>query len=634
MQAIGATTKQFRIPAVTCTSRRAARWAGLLLLLLAGALYLLTLDDGLRVGELLGGDLITHQYAQVLGRPANAPGYPVYSMLGWLWFRIGRAVLPFFNPTQVLSLFSTLWALASLAVLYMVLLEITDQWPLAWLTAGFYAVTYFFWYYAVTTEQYASAVFQTLLFVLWAFRWQKSRSDRYLLYSALNAGFALSNLITVLFIVPGLLLFYLSQEPGLLRRRRLLAQAAVLAILPLTSYLFVYWAGRAHPDWSGIAWRGGNWFWEFLSTQQGRSELTWSFGGAPLDYPWLFLAELTPGVGLAGLAGILLLGKPRALLIYPTLIIYLLFSYIDRFGNWYQVVMPVYPLVLLGFAGLLDALLRRFPPAKRAPALWLTSAGMIALIALRLAANYPHVDQSRRPDDDAIPLARALLTDAPARGALIYGTTEEMAAVQYLTTVWGERPDVAPANTYQARQWLAGGDPRPLYVTIGAAALFQQEIGQPAAWWSAGAHLVEALRQPRWELTQPPTVPAGCFPVPGLELIGLNILPAEKDIFHAALYWRAHQPLADMTVSVRPLQAGGYLWLEGTLAAQDHPPAWNAYPFSRWRAGEVVRDDYVIRLPAGAQVDGLEVLLYQPGSAGELGKCRLNLPRQASAGPR
>ncbi|MBC7242746.1 MAG: hypothetical protein H5T60_09915, partial [Anaerolineae bacterium] len=94
MQAIGATTKQFLIPGVSCISRRAARLAGLLLLLLAGALYLLTLDDGLRVGELLGGDLITHQYAQVLGRPANAPGYPVYSMLGWLWFRIGRAVLP------------------------------------------------------------------------------------------------------------------------------------------------------------------------------------------------------------------------------------------------------------------------------------------------------------------------------------------------------------------------------------------------------------------------------------------------------------------------------------------------------------------------------------------------------------
>ena len=47
-----------------------------------------TLDDGLRPGELEGGDLITHQYAQVQGRPSNAPGYPLYTMGGWLWFRL------------------------------------------------------------------------------------------------------------------------------------------------------------------------------------------------------------------------------------------------------------------------------------------------------------------------------------------------------------------------------------------------------------------------------------------------------------------------------------------------------------------------------------------------------------------
>ena len=57
---------------------------------LFAALYLFTLDDGLRPGELEGGDLITHQYAQVQGRPSNAPGYPLYTMGGWLWFHARR----------------------------------------------------------------------------------------------------------------------------------------------------------------------------------------------------------------------------------------------------------------------------------------------------------------------------------------------------------------------------------------------------------------------------------------------------------------------------------------------------------------------------------------------------------------
>ena len=53
--------------------RRTAIWAGVVLLVLAAALYLLTLDNGFAPGELVGGDLITHQYAQVEARPSNAP---------------------------------------------------------------------------------------------------------------------------------------------------------------------------------------------------------------------------------------------------------------------------------------------------------------------------------------------------------------------------------------------------------------------------------------------------------------------------------------------------------------------------------------------------------------------------------
>ena len=73
--------------------RRLARWAGLVLVLAASLLYLATLDNGLRPGELEGGDLITHQYAQVQARPSNAPGYPLYTLGGWAWFHGVRSLL-------------------------------------------------------------------------------------------------------------------------------------------------------------------------------------------------------------------------------------------------------------------------------------------------------------------------------------------------------------------------------------------------------------------------------------------------------------------------------------------------------------------------------------------------------------
>jgi hypothetical protein len=455
-------------------ARRAGLLAGVALMAAAALLYGITLDDGLRLSELAGGDLITHQYAQVQGRAANAPGYPVYTMLGWLWFRLGRLLLPGLNATQILSLFSTLWALAALAAFYALLLEITPRWPLALLIAGGYAVSYFFWYYAVTTEQYASAVFQTLLFVWWALRWQRKREDRYLLYSALNAGFCLANLLTVCFIIPPLIWFYVHHEPALLRRGRLLLRMAALALLPLLSYAYVYYVGATQP-----AWRGGGyattwaWFWDFVSTGQGRSELTWSLGPLTAEFPWLIAGELTWPVLALCLVGLPLLRRRRAILIGATLGIYLIFGYIDRFGNWYQVLMPIYPLLLLGLAALAGRLWEwagRTAEAQRAqrsaekakrgkmffdPLRVVCASAVHVFIVLALAGvmvwrgavNWPRADQSGRPDADAIPTARALTADAPAAGAWIYGSTDEMAALAYLTIIWGERPDLRPATT-------------------------------------------------------------------------------------------------------------------------------------------------------------------------------------------
>jgi hypothetical protein len=91
-------------------------------------LYFFTLDTGLRPAELEGGDLITHQYAQVQGRPGNAPGYPLYTMGGWLWFRLGRLLLgPDHNPIPILAGYSTLWALLALWLLYRLILEVTAR---------------------------------------------------------------------------------------------------------------------------------------------------------------------------------------------------------------------------------------------------------------------------------------------------------------------------------------------------------------------------------------------------------------------------------------------------------------------------------------------------------------------------
>ncbi len=103
---------------------------GWLLLVLSGTLYFLTHDNGVAANDLEGGDFPTLQYAQIYGRPANGPGYPVYTMIGFLWFHSVRFIQGVFfkplpNPIPIFSTYNTIWALVALWILYRLLPRLT-----------------------------------------------------------------------------------------------------------------------------------------------------------------------------------------------------------------------------------------------------------------------------------------------------------------------------------------------------------------------------------------------------------------------------------------------------------------------------------------------------------------------------
>ncbi|MFQ5612196.1 MAG: protein O-mannosyl-transferase family [Anaerolineae bacterium] len=571
------------------TNPRLARRAGLIVILAAALLYLLTLDTGLRFEELGGGDLITHQYAQVEARPSNAPGYPLYTMGGWLWFRVGRALLGrALNPVQILSLYSTGWGLAALAVLYLILLRVTGgRWPVAGLLTAFYAVTYFFWFYSVTTEQYTSAVFQTVLVVWLAFRWEERPTGRRVLWLALVVGTMAANMVTALLIAPPLLAFILARRPDYLRRFDLALKSTLAASLPVLSYAYVYIRGAQHPEWRGAgqwdsAWQ---WFLDFVSIRQGRDELAPGLAGGSFftdEFPALIWNELTWVVLIGGLAGIALLGRRRALLLYGTLAVYAAFSWGYRFGNWFQVILPAYPLLVIGFATLVNVLWRASagggegcvqifwkaqggiggtPPTPPGPPkmsdtpegeaeigrfAWRLEIGrregrasrffrfrdplrqvalivlLVGLVGYRFALSLPQANQRFRAGDAGLDRGWAILADGPALPALIAGDYEERLALQYLSTIWGAAPDlVAVGPDALLATPPRDGEPPHRYVTRGGFAASEAVAG--AAIWSqaAGLELIKGRSTPRQNL--PPYVERLALDVGGgLRLIGLE----------------------------------------------------------------------------------------------------------------
>ncbi|MCS6842905.1 MAG: DUF2723 domain-containing protein [Caldilineales bacterium] len=612
--------------------RLTAPWvAGAALLLAALALYLATLDTGLRPGELAGGDLITHQYAQVQGRPSNAPGYPLYTMGGWLWFHGWRGLLgPQANATAILSAYSTFWALLALGLLYVLLVRLTGRWLLSALATAFYAVTYFFWYYAVTTEQYASAVAHTLAIVAVAFAWEEEmdrvgpagsrRSDRLLMALAFLSGLTLAHLVTVALIVPPLVWLVLSRQPGVLRRPRLAAKAAAWALLPLLSYVFIYVRGAQHPEWRGAGeWPSTwAWFWDFVSTRQGREELTWSLW--PLwtaEFPSLIWRELTPAVLVGGLVGVAALGRRRALFIGGTLALYAVFCFIDRLGNWFQVIMPAYALLVMTFGAGLGWLLDRMEPCR--PTVRAVEAavlvGLAVLVALRAAWSWPGANQRNRPEDTALLPGQAILADNPAPGAAILGTYDEMLSLRYLTEIAGQRPDLTAVDPAAARHVLAAGQP-PLYVTAAAAPLFRSEVSADAPLSSAGLTLIRA--HPRPVVAAPADIQRLDRPIgDGLTLVGYRAQPlgaADGQRWQVRLVWRADAAIGhDWSVSVRPLVSGAPVpRSEGGIVQKDlvHP-VHGYYPTSQWQAGEVVVDDYLLEWPADVPPDAWQVVIYR-----------------------
>lgn len=598
--------------------------AGGVLLLAISSLYLLTLDDGLRPGELMGGDLITHQYAQAEARFANAPGYPLYTMLGWLWFHSLRYILrPIFNPIQILSLYSTFWALLSLAVFYLLLLHLfPKRWPLALWGTAFYSVTYFFWYYAVTTEQYTSAVFQTLLFLWLTFKWEKKRDRLLLLWIAFVAGTCAANLVTTLLILPPIALFILQEEPVLLRDRRFLLKAMAVALLPLLSYVYVYIRGAQHPEWRGQGqWPSTlAWFLEFLTAPQGRSEMTWTLWPPSPNYPWLALNELTWPIMVVGFVGWAFLGRKRALLFYSTAFLYLAFCYIDRFGNWYQVIMPFYPLVILGAVAFFDRLLEDWPRTEIRIAIALVLA---SFFVWRLATNYPLADQSGRPDATGLEPGWAILADNPTPGSYIAGTYPENLALQYLMSIWGAKPEVKPIPIEEALERARAGE--NCYLTRQALPLVPDLCRKGFHPSSAGENLIFLRIHPLKELPVKacahecfPVEPLGKEIVPGVKLAGYAVGKEKK--LRITLFWQATQPITtDYVVSVRIAHGNG-------SSQQDHPPIWGAYPTSCWKEGEIVRDDYFLE-PSSDRIEAIQVVIYYLKNGEPVPVSEISIPR-------
>jgi len=649
--------------------------AGLVLIIIASTLYAFTLDNGLMPEELRGGDLITHQYAQVQARPSNAPGYPLYSMVGLGWFHGIRSILrstgiasP--NPIPILSSFSTLWALIALWLLYEIICSATQtnerprgNWQIAFLVSLFYAVTYFFWYYATTTEQYSSAIAQTLAIVYVFMMWLRRDSSLWLLYVlAFLCGLSLAHMLTVAFIVPPIVIAVLWTRPSLLRSPKALIGSIIAALLPLVSYLFVFIRGGSHPEWWGSQSfdSATDWFWSFVSTSQGREELLWAFEpGRPFfgnGFPALVGEELTWVIVLAGLVGILFLRKPFPATLYATLIIYLVFSWLYRFGNWFQVILPAYAVLMIGvgaFSDRLQAYAQGYDgdetskgkrSIRRSMLVAIPVILLIVAVVWRFDASIARANSRNRIADTALDSAVVLLAQDLPENSVLFAPVDDALALQYLTNVWGLNSDVAIVNSDEVAGLLAT---RPVLATWDAAPTLLDEI-------SGEVNPTLQVISPEWvqvlsegrevdsvsdtsrqavDIVVDDTLTLAAYSVTDVDDASESLeLPGRQVI--ATLLWDTGDgswPHA-YHISVRPTVNGRYVDNsadKGTIIQEDRPmPAQLRFGSSGIPDNGLLTDPYRLLYPDGAAAGdmGMSVILYTQDESGFTDVAAIDIP--------
>ena len=380
---------------------------------------------------------------------AHAPGYPLYTLLGWLFSH----AVPLGDVGYRLNLMSALLGAGAVYIVYQVGRQLTGQVLPSVAAALMLAFSYHFWADSLVAEVYTldALLLAGLLFIL--VRWSRSGDGRLLFAASFLLGLGLANRTTTALFVPAIAA-YLWLSPGPARRAAWLAVPAGLG-LGLLPYLYVPLAYAASPtyvwsDFYGEASRdltslGGFWW---LVSGAAHQTLAGHFGlsewlPALADYGgWLTRGFL--GVGLAlGLVGIWQQARTArrelvllAGIFLPQVLFYTSYAADDREFMF----LPTYVIWALWTAVGIAAVGRMLGKAARdvkLPARVWAAALLLPLVAL--VVNFSLVDLSadRRSREDA---SQLLALAEP--GAVIVGRWIDVAPMEYLQVVEGQRRDV------------------------------------------------------------------------------------------------------------------------------------------------------------------------------------------------
>ena len=395
--------------------------------------------------------------APLLGT-AHPTGFPTYVLLGW---SLSVVLQPFGEPAFLMNLFAALSVAVAAAVVVDLVRALTRSVPLAVAAGLGMALTEVTWKIGTHAEAHALHLALVAILVRLLVAWQDGRErdgDRALVAAAVVFALAMGNHSLTLLLAPGVGLFVLVVDPGIVRQpRRILVPAAALlttlvivyAQLPLRAGPFRAELVYGRPD----TWEG---FWAVVLAEQFRGSLIGPFSDLDLKVADLAARVATwwgPLAALIPIGFLAVVARRPAFALLSGLSVLITCFFAASYANadigryylgpvlfaWVWLAMLGATIVeALGADGTADPSLARRSPIAVAMAV-IVAAVLLLPTATGLTDRYVRVDRTR---DDAARrwVDHVLATLEP--DAVIVSWWSYSTPLWYAQRVEGQRPDV------------------------------------------------------------------------------------------------------------------------------------------------------------------------------------------------
>jgi len=626
---------------------RASLIIAITLALFSLALYVKTAAPTVLTAD--GGEF---QFVPYIAGIAHPTGYPLYTMLGWLWSH----VLPFGDVAYRMNLFSALWAAVAVTLLYMTSILFLRLISLsippetlhvsALVATATFAFSQTFWSQAIIAEVYSLNAFFVVLILYFLLRWQAGKDEEEtagktrqsttcLLLAIFTYGLSLTHHSTVLLLAPAVAAFLWLTDRRITHDGNFALKVLLVFLLPLLLYLYIPWRAPFTP-YLRIPLNANKELVLYQNTPQGFFNLvTGQMFRGELGYRTETLtrlrmaADLLLGqfslVGVAlGLLGVLRLifGRRWALLALTGLayLANVVFTLVYFIGDIFVLFIPSYLVFAIWLAlgaatlgqGVGESIVRwKGTPVRYGP--WEEGyqkmiSGIRSLVSLAtaiplcilpltlLSRNYPQIDQSYNYEVRDR-WQEILAEPLPWQSILVSNDRDEIMPLWYYQFVDGRRPDlnglfphIVPEPAYENIVRLIDD-----ILAMGRPILLIKEMpGLEIKYQLESFGSLVKVVGPA--VTKTPDYSYRVSLGEEVLLIGYDQEPRSpqpSEELHVILYWQTQRELEGVYSSfVHLVDEEGQ-----RMAGSDQQPGGVFYPTDLWRPGEVLRDEHAFTVP-------------------------------------